>query len=236
VPPGKLLIAGTGRESTRATIDACRRAGALGADAVLVRPPSYYKTQMTSDALLAHFRRVADASPVPVLLYNLPATGVILTVPVVAALADHPNIVGMKETSSELERLGQCTAIGGGFAVFCGWAPVIYPAVAKNATILRFTLNARHTREDLDYTIETLERTFRQLGLLEAPEPTPRALAARAVVLTAGTFLAGLIHVGQSNYQAGRMGDPPGSACATGAALGFFVNQLMADPQRLYFA
>ena len=74
--PRKLLLAGTGRESTRATIDACRRAGALGADAVLVRPPAFYKNQMTPDALIGHYRRVADASPVPVLLYNLPATGV----------------------------------------------------------------------------------------------------------------------------------------------------------------
>lgn len=133
VPSGKLLIAGTGRESTRAAIDACRRAGALGADAVLVRPPSYYKTQMTPDALVEHFRCVADASPVPVLLYNLPATGVVLTLPVVSALAAHPNIVGMKETSPELERLGQFTAIGGGFAVLSGWAPVIYPAVTIGA-------------------------------------------------------------------------------------------------------
>ncbi len=133
VPSGKLLIAGTGRESTRAAIDACRRAAALGADVVLVRPPSYYKTQMTPEALIDHFRRVADASSVPVLLYNLPATGVVLTLPVVAALADHPNVVGMKETSPELERLGQFTAIGGEFAVLSGWAPVIYPAVTLGA-------------------------------------------------------------------------------------------------------
>ncbi len=88
---------------------------------------------MTPDALIEHFRRVADGSPVPVLLYNLPATGVVLTYPVVAALAEHPNVVGMKETSPELERLGQFTAIGGGFAVLSGWAPVIYPAVTIGA-------------------------------------------------------------------------------------------------------
>jgi 4-hydroxy-2-oxoglutarate aldolase len=133
VPPARLLLAGTGRESTPAAIDACRRAAALGADAVLVRPPSFYKSQMTTDALTGHFRRVADASPVPVLLYNLPVTGVVLTLPVVAALADHPNVVGLKETSPELERLGQFTAIGGGFAVFAGWAPVVYPAMVLGA-------------------------------------------------------------------------------------------------------
>lgn len=133
VPREKLLIAGTGRESTRATVDANRRAGSLGADIVLVRPPSYYKTQLTNEALIAHYRRVADASPVPVLLYNLPATGVVLTLPVVQALAEHPNIVGMKETSPELERLGQFTAIGGGFQVLSGWAPVLYAAITVGA-------------------------------------------------------------------------------------------------------
>lgn len=133
VPASKLLIAGTGRESTRATIDACRRAAAIGADVVLVRPPSYYKSQMTTDALAGHFRSVAEASPVPVMLYNLPATGVTLTLPVVSTLAAHPNIVGLKETSPELERLGQFAEIGEGFRVLTGWAPVLLPALALGA-------------------------------------------------------------------------------------------------------
>jgi 4-hydroxy-2-oxoglutarate aldolase len=134
VPSSRLLIAGTGRESTRATIDACRRAAALGADAVLVRPPAYYKTQMTPDALIDHFRRVADAAPVPTLLYNLPVTGVVLNQAVVASLAEHPNIVGLKETSSELERLGQFAAIDPRFRVLSGSAPVVYPALVSGAS------------------------------------------------------------------------------------------------------
>jgi 4-hydroxy-2-oxoglutarate aldolase len=133
VPASKVLIAGTGRESTRSTIDACRRAATIGADVVLVRPPSYYKSQMTSEALVGHFRRVADASPAPVMLYNLPATGVTLTLPVVTTLADHSNIVGLKETSPELERLGQFAEIGEGFRVLTGWAPVLLPALAMGA-------------------------------------------------------------------------------------------------------
>ena len=133
VPASKVLIAGTGRESTRSTIDACHRAAAIGADVVLVRPPSYYKSQMTSDALVGHFRSVADASPAPVMLYNLPATGVTLTLPVVSTLAAHPNIVGLKETSPELERLGQFAEIGEGFRVLTGWAPVLLPALAMGA-------------------------------------------------------------------------------------------------------
>ncbi len=135
VPGGRVLLVGAGRESTRATIQACVRAARLGADAVLVRTPSYFRAQMTTEALLAHFRAVADASPVPVLLYNLPGvTGVTLTLPIVAALADHRNIVGMKETSPELERLGECVQLtGGAFVVLCGWAPVAYPAFVSGA-------------------------------------------------------------------------------------------------------
>src|ERR1017187_2658550 len=77
VPTNRLLIVGTGRESTRAAIAAARRAAARGADAVLVRTPSFFKTQMTADALVAHYVAIADAAPVPVLLYNLPGvTGI----------------------------------------------------------------------------------------------------------------------------------------------------------------
>jgi 4-hydroxy-2-oxoglutarate aldolase len=135
LPSGKVLLAGVGRESTRATARAAARAADLGADAVLVRTPSAFRPQMTADALVAHFTAVADASPVPVLLYNLPgATGLSLTLPMVVALARHPNIVGMKETSADLERLGQFAAVDQeGFTVLSGWAPVIYPALAAGA-------------------------------------------------------------------------------------------------------
>jgi 4-hydroxy-2-oxoglutarate aldolase len=133
--PGRVLLAGTGHETTKRAIVASARAARNGADAVLVRAPSYYKTQMTTDALVAHFTAVADASPVPVLLYNLPgATGITLTMPVVGKLAGHPNIAGLKETSPELDRLGQFTQLqAGAFRVFCGWAPVVYPALVAGA-------------------------------------------------------------------------------------------------------
>ena len=135
VPRDRVLLVGVGRESTRATIAAARRAAELGADAVLVRPPSYYKSHVSNDALVAHFRQVADASPVPVVLYNLPGpTGVVLTPAMVATLAEHRNIAGMKETSPELERLGICVTLrDGAFPVLSGWAPVLYPAITAGA-------------------------------------------------------------------------------------------------------
>jgi 4-hydroxy-2-oxoglutarate aldolase len=135
MPSGRLLLVGTGRESTRATIGATRRAADLGADAVLVRTPSFFKSQMTVDALTKHYTAVADASPVPVLLYNLPGpTGISLTLPLVQALAGHANVAGVKETSPELDRLGQFAAVHPErFSVMCGWAPVIYPAIVAGA-------------------------------------------------------------------------------------------------------
>lgn len=133
VPSDRLLIAGVGQESTRATIAAAKRAATRGADLALVRPPATYKNQMSTEVLVAHFRAVADASPIPVLLYNLTVAGVVLTVPIVAQLAEHPNILGIKETSVDLERLGQFAGIGSGLRVLSGSAPVFYPALMSGA-------------------------------------------------------------------------------------------------------
>jgi 4-hydroxy-2-oxoglutarate aldolase len=135
MPDDRVLIVGTGRESTRATIAASRRAAASGAQAVLVRTPSFFKSQMTADALIAHYTALADACPVPVLLYNLPGvTGISFTPAIVGKLAEHPNITGMKETSPDIERLAQFVAVTpASFEVFCGWAPVAYPAMAVGA-------------------------------------------------------------------------------------------------------
>ena len=134
--PGLRLIAGVGRESTRGTIAAARRAAALGADAVLVRTPSYYKARMTHDAFVAHFTAVADASSVPVLLYNYPAaTGVNVGPDTVAALAEHPNIAGMKETGVDSAQFAAFVdAVPQDFAVMAGSAPVFYPWLCLGAT------------------------------------------------------------------------------------------------------
>jgi len=135
VPGDRLLMVGTGRESTVATVAASLRAAAAGADAVLVRVPSVYKGRMTDDALVDHFTEVANASPVPVLLYNIPAmTGISLSVPAVRRLAEHENIAGLKETSTNLERVAAFAAVRPGvFMVLCGSAPVLYPGLAAGA-------------------------------------------------------------------------------------------------------
>ena len=136
VPAGKLVIAGTGRESTRATIAATRRAAALGADFALVRTPSFFRSQMTPPVLLSHFRAVADASPIPVLLYNFPGqTGVNFSPDTVAALAAHPNIAGMKETGTDAAQLASFVdaTSSSAFSVLVGAAPGFYPALCVGA-------------------------------------------------------------------------------------------------------
>jgi len=135
VPSGRTLLVGAGRESTRATIAACVRAAANGADVVLLRAPSFFKNQMTHEALVTHYRAVADASPVPVMLYNVPGmAGFSYTLPTVRALANHTNIIGMKETSNDIERLGQFAAVStSGFDVLIGWAPVAHAAAVAGA-------------------------------------------------------------------------------------------------------
>src|SRR6266853_4426989 len=105
-PPGRPLIVGAGRESTAATIHAVRRAAALGADAVLVRTPGFYKAQMNTDAFVRHYTAVADASSVPVLLYNFTAvTGVNLLPAAVSKLSAHPNVIGMKESGGDVAQI-----------------------------------------------------------------------------------------------------------------------------------
>jgi 4-hydroxy-2-oxoglutarate aldolase len=111
MPSQRPLIAGTGRESTRATIAATKRAAAAGVDAVLVRTPSFFKPQMNADAFERHYLEVAEASPVPVLLYNVTMyTGVNLAPDVVASLAEHPNIVGIKESGSDIGQVAEYVA------------------------------------------------------------------------------------------------------------------------------
>jgi 4-hydroxy-2-oxoglutarate aldolase len=136
VPAGRLVIAGTGRESTRATVAAARRAAALGADFALVRTPSFFRSQMTAPVLVRHFQAVADASPIPVLLYNFPGqTGVNFAPATIAELAAHPNIAGMKETGTDAAQLAAFVdaAASVRFSVLVGSAPGFYPGLCVGA-------------------------------------------------------------------------------------------------------
>ena len=134
-PTSKWLIAGTGRESTGAAVAATKRAAERGADAVMVRTPSFYKNRMSPDALAAYYRAVADASPVPVILYNVTIfTGVNLLPETAAALSAHPNIVGIKDSGGDVAVISDLVAgCRPGFAVLAGSTTSLYPSLCVGA-------------------------------------------------------------------------------------------------------
>jgi 4-hydroxy-2-oxoglutarate aldolase len=133
--PGKLLIAGTGAESTAETIARTKRAAALGYTVALVKTPYYYKPVYKPEVYLRHYRSVADASPIPILLYSVPIfTGITLETPEILALAQHPNIVGIKDSSGVIQRVVEVAgAAPKEFRVLTGGAAVVYPALCAGA-------------------------------------------------------------------------------------------------------
>ena len=132
--PGKKLIAGTGAESTAETIERTKRAATLGYHVALVKTPYYYKPAYKPEILIAHYRRVADASPIPILLYSVPIfTGLALEAPETIALAEHPNIIGIKDSSGNIQRISEMIA-GAPPSFRCWWgSATVYPCLAIGA-------------------------------------------------------------------------------------------------------
>ncbi len=133
--PGKFVLAGTGCEGTLETIRFTKKAAEVGADAAVVITPSYYKGKMDGAALHHHYSTIADASPIPVILYNMPAnTGVDMTADTVAKLAQHPNIVALKDSSGNVVKIGDIIRmVDPSFQVFAGSAGFLYPALCLGA-------------------------------------------------------------------------------------------------------
>ena len=134
--PEKLLIAGTGVESVRETVALTNRAADIGYKAAMVRTPFYYKNQVHKmDAQMLYFRAVADASKIPLMIYNWPQiTGVDISTDAVAALSHHPNIIAIKESSGNLEKVMQMIReVKTGFQVLVGSAPTLAPSLAVGA-------------------------------------------------------------------------------------------------------
>jgi 4-hydroxy-2-oxoglutarate aldolase len=106
--PDKKIIAGTGKESTVSTIAFTNRMADLGVHAALIRTPSYFKPVMTTEALKKHFFTIAEKVPIPVIPYHIPAvTGLSIEQKLVIELSQHPNIIGMKDSSGNLPFLGE---------------------------------------------------------------------------------------------------------------------------------
>lgn len=135
-PPEKLLIAGTAAESTRGTVALTRAAAALGADLAIVLTPHYYSPSYDEAAYLRHFTAVADASPIPVLAYNMPSFAKVdLSVATLVALAHHPNIVGYKESSADVAKIAAVAAAApDSFAPLVGSGSHYLPARIVGAT------------------------------------------------------------------------------------------------------
>jgi 4-hydroxy-2-oxoglutarate aldolase len=112
VPDSMTFVVGAGQQSTRTTIEEIKRAAKAGAQGVLVITPHYYKSAITRDALVNHYRAVADASPVPVILYSMPdLTGIKIEPETAARLSEHQNIIGMKDSSNEVEKLREAVGL-----------------------------------------------------------------------------------------------------------------------------
>jgi 4-hydroxy-2-oxoglutarate aldolase len=133
--PGKILIAGAGAESTAETIEHANRAAALGFDAALIRTPSFFKPAITTQLLEEHYLRVADAVRIPILIYSVPIfTHVTVEAPLVARLARHPNIVGMKDSSGDVKGIAEIVAASPkDFQLLGGSAATLYESLRRGA-------------------------------------------------------------------------------------------------------
>jgi len=135
IPEDKIMIAGAGGMSTRETIGLCKAAGRLGADAVLVLNPFYYKGAMTKETLKAHYFAVAEASEVPVIVYNMPAnSGLDMDADTLVALAGHENIIGLKDSGGNVTKMATVLSmVNPEFQLLAGSAGFLLPALSIGA-------------------------------------------------------------------------------------------------------
>ena len=136
IPADRIMVVGTGLESTQETIRFTNQAAKMGANYALVITPSYFKGSMKPEIIYEHFIAVAESSKIGVLLYNVPQfTGINIEPELVAKLSKHPNILGIKDSSGNIGQLSQIVDLSqNGFAVFVGSAPVFFPALCIGAT------------------------------------------------------------------------------------------------------
>lgn len=183
------VLAGAGGQSTRETIALCALAAEAGADVALILPPSHYGGKMGMAVQRAHFLAVADASPLPVMVYNMPANagGIDLDAESIISLSAHPNIIGVKDSSGNVTKLAEVVAgAREGFVALAGSAGFLLPALVVGAQGAVAALANIAPRECL-----RLLELYQQGKLEEA-----RALQARLIPVntaaTSGFGVAGL--------------------------------------------
>lgn len=135
IPSDKIMLAGTGGQSTRETINNTIAAAEAGADAVLVLNPSYYRGLMTQDALIAHYWAVADASAIPVIVYNMPAnSGLDMDAETIVKISVHKNIIGLKDSGGNIVKMGDIIRMAeADFQILAGSASFLLPAFTVGA-------------------------------------------------------------------------------------------------------
>lgn len=187
----KLLIAGTGVESVRETVDLTNRAADMGYKLAMVRTPHYFKNLVNNNAAqLLYYRSVADQTKIPLMIYNWPqTTGVDISVEAVAALSEHPNIVAVKESSGNLEKvMALVRGVKKGFNVLVGSAPTLWPSFMVGATgaVLAFANAA-------PYACITIWEAHRQRET-EAAQDWQNRIARAAQLVTVKYGVPGLKH------------------------------------------
>ncbi|TFG72245.1 MAG: dihydrodipicolinate synthase family protein [Anaerolineales bacterium] len=187
-PAGKLVIAGTGLESTRETIHFTLEAARSGADAALVLTPHYFDSAMTSANLVQHFRMVADASPIPVILYNVPKfTHVDMDATAIAQASRHPNIIGVKDSGGNIAKIAAIVHQSQpDFQVLAGSASFLFAALTLGAVggVLALANIAPQTCVDI------LKQT--QAGEWDAAAELQRKMIAPNAAVTARFGIPGL--------------------------------------------
>ena len=184
----RLFIAGCGCESTAETLELTEKAAAAGAHAAMIVTPHYYKPRMDHVALCTHYTFLADRSPIPIILYNVPGfTGVDLEARTIIELAAHPNIIGLKESSGNVVKMGQVVhAAGDHFQVLAGSGSFLLPALSIGAVggVMALAAVAPHA-------LHEIVENFAAGALNKAREIQLRLIAANAAVTT-GFGIAGL--------------------------------------------
>lgn len=135
IPSDKIMLAGTGAQSTRRTIRLSKAAADAGADAALVLHPFYYKGQMTQEALIYHYHEVADASSIPLIIYNMPAnSGMDMEADTIVKISAHENIIGLKDSGGNVVKMGAIKNLAkADFQILAGGAGFLLPALSMGA-------------------------------------------------------------------------------------------------------
>jgi 4-hydroxy-2-oxoglutarate aldolase len=201
--PDKLLMAGTGMESVRETVDLTNRAASMGYKAAMVRTPHYYKGLLNNAAAQTlYFRSVADQASIPLMIYNWPqATGIDIPADAVAALSEHPNIIAIKESSGNIEKVMKMIRdVKPGFQVLVGSAPTLYPSFQVGAVgaVLAYSNAA-------PYSVVALLEAFRAREY-DAAADWQKRIAEASVLVTTKYGIPGLKYAMDLN---GYYGGPP---------------------------